>query len=108
MANAMQESIQEWHWKERAGQYYDLFRRLIDERREVGSPVSRDQWTARQQARKVLRRVLEYTRLQADKALADCDDAAIGQITGSSGMELVARTEYLRSVIYGPPSPQSP
>jgi len=33
MARAMQEAITLWHWRARAGQYYDLFRRLIDSRR---------------------------------------------------------------------------
>jgi glycosyltransferase involved in cell wall biosynthesis len=32
MATEMQEDIQSWHWRERSQQYYDLFRRLIDER----------------------------------------------------------------------------
>lgn len=33
MGPAMQRDIQSWHWRERSQQYYDLFRRLIDERR---------------------------------------------------------------------------
>ena len=37
MAEAMQERIAEWSWEHRAKQYYDLFRRLIDERREATS-----------------------------------------------------------------------
>lgn len=30
MAEAMQERIEPWHWRHRAKQYFDLFRRLID------------------------------------------------------------------------------
>lgn len=99
MATAMQESIQEWGWKEQAAQYYDLFRRLINERREVGPPVSHDQWTARRQARKVLRRVLEFTRLQADQALAMCDDSAVARMNGSAGMEPGERAKMIRELI---------
>lgn len=34
LANQMQRDIQSWHWRERSQQYYELFRRLIDERRD--------------------------------------------------------------------------
>lgn len=34
MAENMQGTIQSWHWKVRAQEYYTLFRRLIDERRK--------------------------------------------------------------------------
>jgi glycosyltransferase involved in cell wall biosynthesis len=37
MAVAMQSRIAQWDWKYRAGQYYNLFRRLIDQRREATS-----------------------------------------------------------------------
>ena len=37
MGAAMQERSAEWDWKVRAEQYYDLFRRLIDQRREATS-----------------------------------------------------------------------
>jgi glycosyltransferase involved in cell wall biosynthesis len=37
MATAMQERIAGWDWKYRAEQYYDLFRRLIDQRRKATS-----------------------------------------------------------------------
>ena len=33
MSKNMQETIKEWGWKERSEQYFDLFRKLIDERR---------------------------------------------------------------------------
>ncbi|GAF73474.1 unnamed protein product [marine sediment metagenome] len=36
MAQAMQESIRPWHWKERSRQYFDLFRRLLTARRATG------------------------------------------------------------------------
>ena len=42
MAAAMQERIAEWDWKHRAGQYYDLFRRLIEKTvKEKPTSVSR-------------------------------------------------------------------
>lgn len=33
MSNTMQSTIESWHWKIRGEQYFDLFRRLIDEKR---------------------------------------------------------------------------
>lgn len=39
MASAMQDTIRYWDWRLRAKQYYDLFRRLIDERMESRCPV---------------------------------------------------------------------
>lgn len=33
MASAMQAAIEPWHWKTRGEQYFDLFRRLIEEKR---------------------------------------------------------------------------
>ncbi len=32
-SNNIQNSIKSWHWKERSNQYYDLFKKLIDERK---------------------------------------------------------------------------
>lgn len=37
MSAAMQEAIGPWNWRERAGQYYDLFRRLLEEKRKAES-----------------------------------------------------------------------
>ncbi|MEE9597882.1 MAG: glycosyltransferase, partial [Acidiferrobacterales bacterium] len=37
MAMAMQERIAEWDWKHRVHQYYNLFRRLIDQKRHATS-----------------------------------------------------------------------